>query len=151
MFVISVGVLGLFTLFPSAMRASQHAQEDTTSSMFAEMAFATLRSASHSASDAEWLSFGQASYPIASLGWDDITFQGNSGIQDTDGDFVTVTFTSRPEGTQGVINHMVQYNLSITGDGPGRSRSCRLQVKGTGSGGIASTFYTEIFRTTMTP
>ena len=100
MFVISIGLLGLFTLFPSAMRAGQHAQEDTVSTMFADMAFATLRSAAQAADDTEWGGFRHRNYTLSTEGWEDISYSGGgNGIFDTDGEYVTITFTSRPSGT----------------------------------------------------
>ncbi len=152
MFAMSIGIVAVFTLFPSAMRSVSIAQEDTVSHMFSEMVFSSLRSEALGMERAAWDDFENQAFPIPELGWMTVSSdQGNLNLSAT-GDEIEVTFISQPAGVSaGVINHMVRYKLTVTEGATDRSRIFVLDVIGTSVGGQSTRFATEVFRFRMTP
>ncbi len=129
-FVISVGMLTLFSLFPAGLRQVATSHEATQEALFADHVFSTMRAEARLLSSGDWLDMDTFINAVLS----DLPIQPSDEVQ-------RVTF--------GTEDQYMRYFLEIAAAGDGRRRVtlwCKAQEFGpTGDTFIrdASRFYTE--------
>ncbi len=140
-FVVALGLLTMFSLFPAGLKQVETAQSSTQEAMFAEHVFSTLRSAAMTLTVAQWINMNDIQrFVVADVG--PRTVQHGSGIADLE----------FPDGS----GYYMRYILEI-GDVGGGLRSlslwCRSGQYGAADVSVfktgAARFYTELFYSGM--
>ena len=130
--VVALGLLSIFGLFPSGLRASESATADTRAGLFAEEAFAAIRGkAAEITSPAIWQN--QASL--------------RSALQATIGTGPTDTIKHNYPSINTLNSLPLRYRLNIALTNPPPLCGVALEVWGgtTGSTNMPNKFYTELY------
>ncbi len=137
-FVVGMGLLTVFALFPSGLAQIDAATADLNSSFFAGEVLGGMhgRSAFYS-NHAEWRE--RWVIPVATPG----KWGGGSSITPA-GESAGWVQNIYKTDDHGIINHALRYNMSVT-DATTKRKTIQLKVKYGRLGSHENTFYTEVY------
>lgn len=133
--VVSIGMLGLFALFPAGIQMSKSAVDDTRSALFAEAVFNGLRA---KARETAWNQVDNITLDaVAGDMWK------NTGTLVVRQDSVINTLLYEPYDAS-YTDYAVRYQLTFADASPAR-KAVRLEVLPGEGGGKAIYYYMELF------
>ena len=143
--IVALGILVVAGLFPSGIKASGLAKEDTVAAMFARDAFSAMHAEVRNMNSNEWSNLSSQTIPMADSGW-----ANSPGPLILDGSQQTRVYEVNLAEAGTVKNHGLRYRVDIDDfGGSNMYQGVTLTVWGSEYGGLQRTYYTEVIRLRM--